>query len=471
MVKIKFKPNKRWLKEKVATFMTMITIVATSIPAFMYATATPVQAAGTVEGGNVIEKGKDANGNQVFAYGTSFSSAAELRSYLVSGATDTEDGNIDIAAINVDNLKAGSDVENVVFSTMNQAWNKVLSAGTYTASFSVTDKGGKTAKADISFSIVSPDPVPAPIPYIQPTTTHKYYLQGTPITNELLSRGAKFLDTVAYKYLEFTEGTVTQGKYAVVDWGGLDSNKIMNNGNGYDYEYYMTHKAECDAKNTYTITYAYKGNGDTEVSYATSKVTIVPVFPTFSYNENDYQIFEGFEATYDGNGKITGFTNRIGIDYLKRTDTLNLHAWSVLNGDVDACTENVEDCSDSIYLHSTTYANGVTETGKDFITTSTGVYGDDLKGTKNDDGTFTLEDGSIYPYRGNIDFVVGAVNSYKNSRLSAYDTEFDHTLAVHNPNPEFDEYKKDQLDDLDDLDDEDMLVFFCILIFKHFFEF
>lgn len=438
--------TKQKLKEKIASDIAAIVMLASCMPGFIFGNTTPVQAAGpTSETESRVDYYGKTDGMQTFNYGTSFHNDDELRSYLVDSVSDTEDKTISVSKVELTNLKAESDVENVLFDKTSQAWEKKLATGTYTASFRVKDSGGKYGYADISFKI-------GPIPAINPTLTHKYYLQGTPITNELLSRGAKFLDTVAYKYLTYTEGPVIQGTYSVVDWGGLDSNKIMNNSNGYDFEYYMTHKDECDAQNTYTIKYAYKGNGDTKVSYATSKVTIIPVFPTFTRNEADYQIFEGYAPVLDANGKIASFTNKLGIDYFKQTNTLNLHAWSITKGDVDNTLDNREDCSDSLYFHSITYADGSVETGKDYITTSNGVYGNDLKGTQNDDGTFTLEDGSIYPYRGAVGFVVGATNSYKNRRLSSYDTEFNHKLTVHNPDP-IDKTQKDQLIPVPNTDD------------------
>lgn len=434
------------------------TMVATTMPVYADISVNQTDGAIGINEHKVIRSKKPSGLADIdFDYGTSFVSAAELSKELLAGISDTEDSFITIdtalaRGLKVTNIakgnkslyvydyKKGSAEEGLDFFNANN----ILSAGTYTAIFAYTDMGGKTNdNIKVTFQINNPSDLSK---ILNIKESPRYYLQGTVITDEILASQIEFLDTVIYKPLTYTKDKVTQGTYTVKDWGGLDTNKILNDGKGYDFEYYMTHKAEEDAKNTYTITYEYQSNGMSTSATATSTVTVVPVFPTFASDTNTFQIKEGYEAVYNDKGEITSFTNKLSLGYIK--EKLNISAYSILKGDLVTNPENREDCTNNMYIHSVTYADGNTVTGENFIKTSDGLLGDEVIGTANSDGTFTLADGSIYPYRGNVSFVLGASNSYKNKRLSDYDSDFSHDITVHNP--EEDDEDGEPLPDLDD---------------------
>lgn len=291
-------------------------------------------------------------------------------------------------------------------------YDKVMPVGTYEVTFQVTDKGGLSGQATGTIKIIE-----SPIPTIYTVEKKpQSYLQGTDITNDMLKSAVRIYDKVTNENLTFTTatGVLKQGYYRIVSKGGLDSNKVTN----YTYDYYINHKEECDEENTYTLKVEYCGKGmDYNAKVITqTKVTIIPAFPEFGCQNNNMQIHEGYMPVRDANGKITDFTNKIGISDLTNQDFYGLYAKSYIDGDKKFKTENV---TNTIKLSSVKYADGSVVNTNNYIITSNGTYGNDLKGTKNDDGTFTLSDGSIYPYRGKISFVVEATNKFGNSRLSS----------------------------------------------------
>lgn len=437
MSKFKLKFNKQTIKRNIASMLGSIIMVTSVIPAYMLVTEPEVvQAAGVVKG-NVINANYD-NGNISFDYGTNFATEMEIVENLVDSVEDYEDKKIALSKVTVKKI-IGPDNENISLNTFLA--NRCLEAGKYTITFSVWDSGGKEGTGDIPFTIkdskLAPDTKPR----------HLYYLQGTPVTDEMLSLGITITDTIGNDTLEYTSDTLKKGTFNVYSRTTLDTNKIMNNGKGYDFEYYMTHKEEIDAQNTHTIIYKYQTKGMTKSATCESKVTVIPVFPMFTANRDTFQVHEGYEPIRDENGSIVSFTNKMSLDYIKQPHVLNLKAHSVLKGDVND-NSNYEDCTNSIEIYKTTYADGTEKMNEEYITTSNGVYGADLKGTENADGTFTLEDGTIYPYRGNIKLVFKATNSFKNTRLSKYDSDFDHTLWFTDPEGDTDGIHPD-------LEDED----------------
>ena len=384
-----------------------------------------------------------------FPYGTSFKTDYDLLSQITRGVQDDEDVVIDISKVEVISLTSTAEAE----STTNAGnyRGRVLSAGDYYATVIVVDSRGAFDRKTIQFRIEDSD-VPNPDTGEDSTdlnirSTKKTYLQGTDITGALLSAQMQIYDKVSGEILTYTDGPLTQGKFTVADRGGLNSNKVTN----YSFEHYLKNSAACDAENTYTVTYRYKTRGNA-IGTATAEAVIIPVFPYFEATYSDCQIFEGYMPVYNEDGTIASFSNIITLENLKNDTGVHLRAKSYINGTTLTPGANgvwhrdIEDVTDSIKLCSVTYADGTTDTSPAWMITGNGTYGDDLPvekqedgtfkltqdvkvntaifgGTDNGDGTYTLKAGSIYPFRGDIDYVVEATNKFGNTRRSSYDKD------------------------------------------------
>lgn len=321
----------------------------------------------------------------------------ELKELLIKSVTDIEDGNIPISKVSIK-------------TPSNFKYNYILDGKTtYTITFTVTDKGGEIKEKTIDFYVEKD------VESLKAITSNQSYLQGTALTNRDIAKQIFFYDEVTNEKLSYTNEELVKGTYKLVDLGGLDMKKVTN----YTYEYYITHKDECDAENTFNVKFTAYGRGGAVLTKPV-QVTLIPVFPEFYGDYEVKQIHEGFMPIYGADGKISSFTNKLTIEDLRNKEVFNMQAFTYINGNAQTEEENN---SDTIKFHSVTYVDGTTKTDEQFITTSNGTYGSDLKATKNFDGTYTMEDDSIYPYRGVVNFVVEAANSYGNSRLSSYGSD------------------------------------------------
>lgn len=395
-------------------------------------------------------------GDVTFPYGTSFKTDYDLISQITRGVQDDEDVVIDISKVEVISLTSTAEAE----STTNAGnyRGRVLSSGEYYATLMVVDSQGAFDRKVVTFHIADdtvPTPSPAPTPddggddtaSLSIKTENKTYLQGTDITGAMLSTQVQIYDKVSGEILTYTDGALTQGTFTVADRGGLNSNKVTN----YSFEHYLKNTAACDAENTYTITYKYKTRGNA-IGTATAEAVIIPVFPYFEATYSNCQIFEGYMPIYNEDGTIASFSNIITLENLKNDTGVNLRAKSYINGTTLTLGENgvyhrdIEDVTESITLCTVTYADGTTDTSPAWMITGNGTYGDDLPaekqedgtfiltqdvkvttgifgGTDNGDGTYTLKAGSIYPFRGDINYVVEATNKFGNTRRSSYDKD------------------------------------------------
>ena len=387
-----------------------------------------------------------------FPYGTVFKTDYDLISQITRGVQDDEDVVIDISEVKVINLSSTAEAESTTNATNYRG--RVLSSGEYNVTLMVVDSRGAFDRKVVTFYI-DDDTSPTPPDgggdddTVNPTvkTSKKTYLQGTDITGAMLSTQVQVYDKISGEILSYTDGPLTQGKFTVTDRGNLNSNKVTN----YSFEHYLKNTAACDAENTYTITYKYKTRGNA-VGTATAEAVIIPVFPYFEATYENCQIFEGYMPVYNEDGTIASFSNIITLENLKHDTGVNLRAKSYVNGTTLTLGENgvyhreLEDVTDSIKLCSVTYADGTTDTAPSWMITGNGTYGDDLPvekqedgtfkltqdvkvttalfgGTDNGDGTYTLKAGSIYPFRGDIDYVVEATNKFGNTRRSTQDKD------------------------------------------------
>lgn len=380
---------KTFFKRKLSMF-TALTVTLAGIPVgSIYASdVSKVQAAGN----SVINKKSSvyydenssrSNGCATFEYGTVFSSLQELKAYLIDDDSikDKED---DAAGEShtMDDIILDASTELIGLDNINGFTRFAMSAGMNELNFALEDNGEKTTVVPIPVYIKPIENTD----YLTVKTPHKYFLQGTDMT-DIYASCADIYDTIAKEYLDYSATEGVQGTYWLKNTGGLDSCKIMNGGRGYSLDEYMSNKDRIDAENTYTVTFGYKGRGSlTATGTASVLITIIPVFPEFS-GKTSVQVHQG---------------TTVNISYLKQSDTMQLNAHSALRGDLSGV--HTEECSMNFY--SVTYPGGVTQYNQSAIDTSA---------------------------LGTVHFVVNATNSFKNSRLSSYNGMVNGTIMVDTP--------------------------------------